>query len=127
MAPEIIQGFVYSFEVDVWSLGITIIEMTEGEPPFMEIPPLRALLFFKNHNNNNNNSKMIPQLKDTPRVKWSNEMRDFVNHCFLPSTQRPDVNKLLLHPFITNNNSPSSLTLLSDFLKSCPPSHQLVS
>lgn len=43
MAPELIRGQPYSAQVDIWSLGVVLLEMTEGEPPYMEFPPLRAL------------------------------------------------------------------------------------
>ena len=44
MAPELIRGLEYDGKVDVWSTGITCLEMCDGEPPLMDQPPLRALL-----------------------------------------------------------------------------------
>jgi protein-serine/threonine kinase len=45
MAPEIIKGENYDQKVDLWSLGILIMEMAESEPPYMELPPLKVSLF----------------------------------------------------------------------------------
>lgn len=55
MAPELIRGLDYGVKVDIWSTGIALIEMAEGEPPYMDLPPLAVLqkkelgcLFFLN-------------------------------------------------------------------------------
>ena len=53
MAPELIRGQNYDQKVDIWSLGIMCMEMAEGEPPYMEFPPLRVrhliCLFYSNN------------------------------------------------------------------------------
>uniref|UniRef100_A0A6B2L609 Protein kinase domain-containing protein n=1 Tax=Arcella intermedia TaxID=1963864 RepID=A0A6B2L609_9EUKA len=91
MPPEIISGQEYGTKVDIWSLGIMIMEMAEGEPPYMEFPPLRALFMIS--------TKGIPPLKQ--QQYWSDEMVDFLNKCIIidPST-RPRGDELLGHPFL---------------------------
>ena len=46
MAPELIRGQNYDQKVDIWSLGIMCMEMAEGEPPYMEFPPLTVCFVF---------------------------------------------------------------------------------
>jgi len=91
MAPELIRGHDYGIKVDIWSLGIMLMEMAEGEPPYMEFPPLRALFLIT--------TKGIPPLKEPH--KWSAEFNDFFNKCLEKDVdKRPDAVALLKHPFI---------------------------
>jgi len=91
MAPELIRGQEYDQKVDIWSLGIMAMEMAEGEPPYMDFPPLRALFLIT--------TKGIPPLKESD--KWSREFADFVAQCLEKDAEkRPDATQLLKHPFL---------------------------
>lgn len=91
MAPELIRGHEYGTKVDIWSLGIMLIEMAEGEPPYMEYPPLRALFLIT--------TKGIPPVKN--QNKWSREFHDFFAKCLDVNVQtRPEAADLLRHPFM---------------------------
>ncbi|KAF2078313.1 hypothetical protein CYY_000405 [Polysphondylium violaceum] len=91
MAPELIRGHDYGVKVDIWSLGIMMMEMVEGEPPYMDFPPLRALFLIT--------TKGIPPLKE--QTKWSKNFLDFFAKCLDINVQnRPDASDLLKHPFI---------------------------
>jgi len=104
MAPELIRGQNYDQKVDLWSLGIMCMEMAEGEPPYMEFPPLRALFLIT--------TKGIPELKD--HGKWSAEFKDFVRRCLdkEPET-RPEAADLLKHPFLRKCCPPNELVQLT--------------
>lgn len=69
MAPELIQGGGYNCKVDIWSLGITALEMADGEPPYFHDPPLKALLRI--------HTSPSPTVKDPS--KWSEEFKDFLS------------------------------------------------
>jgi len=91
MAPELIRGQNYDTQVDIWSLGIMCMEMAEGEPPYMDFPPLRALFLIT--------TKGIPDLKEPDR--WSSAMRDFIAKCLEKDpAKRPTATEMLKHPFL---------------------------
>jgi len=100
MAPELIRGQDYGVKVDIWSLGIMMMEMAQGEPPYMEFPPLRALFLIT--------TKGIPPLKE--QTRWSPDFHDFFNHCIDVKVEtRPDADTLLAHPFLKQASEPSEL------------------
>jgi len=100
MAPELIRGQNYDVKVDIWSLGIMCMEMAEGEPPYMEFPPLRALFLIT--------TKGIPDLK-TP-TEWSRELQDFISKCLEKDPEkRPDSNDMLKHPFLKRAGHPREI------------------
>ncbi|XP_004347438.1 p21-activated kinase [Capsaspora owczarzaki ATCC 30864] len=68
MAPELIRREDYDQKVDIWSLGILCIEMAEGEPPFLDFPPLRALFLIAIHGS--------PTLKSP--AQWSDAFKDLM-------------------------------------------------
>ena len=91
MAPEVIRETMYNGRADVWSLGITAIEMAEGAPPHANLNPLRAIFVIPN--------RPSPTLSDPDN--WSPEMLDFIRCCLhkVPS-QRHDSAMLSSHPFV---------------------------
>jgi len=93
MPPELINGDDYDTKIDIWSTGIMIMEMAEGEPPYMDFPPLRALFFIS--------TKGVPPLQYPE--KWSSEMHEFLNLCLTKEAhKRPSASQLLTHQFSNN-------------------------
>jgi hypothetical protein len=91
MAPEVIRESHYDGRADVWSLGITVIEMAEGAPPHANLHPLRAIFVIP--------TKPAPTLADPDN--WSPEMLDFVRCCCQKDpSQRHDSAMLSSHPFV---------------------------
>ncbi|KAF1374637.1 hypothetical protein PFLUV_G00231180 [Perca fluviatilis] len=95
MAPEVIAcdenpEATYDFKSDLWSLGITAIEMAEGAPPLCDMHPMRALFLIPRN--------PPPRLKSK---KWSKKFQSFIESCLVKShSQRQSTEQLLKHPFI---------------------------
>ncbi|XP_062253713.1 TRAF2 and NCK interacting kinase a isoform X10 [Platichthys flesus] len=95
MAPEVIAcdenpEATYDFKSDLWSLGITAMEMAEGAPPLCDMHPMRALFLIPRN--------PAPRLKSK---KWSKKFHSFIESCLVKSHgQRPSTEQLLKHPFI---------------------------
>ncbi|OHT15455.1 Serine/threonine-protein kinase pakC [Tritrichomonas foetus] len=106
MAPELIQGYEYGVEVDIWSLGIMCIEMAEGAPPYLDEQPMRALYLIVVNG--------VKGLSD--RDFWSKEFNNFVDSCLkVEPAKRPSAEALLKHPFISKACSKEEIAELNMF------------
>jgi len=97
MAPEVLLQSQYDYKADIWSLGITAIEMATGKPPHADIHHLKAIFIIP---------KSDPPTLSNPQ-KWSKELNDFLKQCLVKDpTKRPSAAELLKsHPFITTAKS----------------------
>ncbi|XP_061454971.1 nik-related protein kinase [Rhineura floridana] len=112
MAPEVIAcdenpESTYDYRSDLWSLGITAIEMAEGAPPLCDMHPMRALFLIPRN--------PPPKLKSR---KWSKKFLNFVDSCLVKNyVHRPATETLLKHSFIRDmQNERQVRILLKDHL-----------
>jgi len=99
MAPEVILAMdegQYDGKVDVWSLGITCVELAERKPPYFNMNAMSALYHIAQNDS--------PSLQNSSN--WSDVFRRFVDSCLRKNpTERPSSSKLLQHPFIARPRS----------------------
>uniref|UniRef100_A0A803KTA0 Protein kinase domain-containing protein n=1 Tax=Chenopodium quinoa TaxID=63459 RepID=A0A803KTA0_CHEQI len=106
MAPEVIHSRNgYGFKADIWSFGITALELAHGRPPLSDLPPSKSLLFkitksfrFSDYDNHSSTHSK-------PSKKFSKAFKDMVGLCLHQDpTKRPTADKLLRHVFFKNSH-----------------------
>ena len=91
MSPEVLHNQKYTSKTDIWSLGITAIEMAEGEPPYNDRYPYMAM----------ERIKVKPAQNLTNPERWSPAFNDFVRQCLtIDPDERPTAEDLFRHPFV---------------------------
>lgn len=102
MAPEVIQENGYDFKADIWSLGITTMELINGEPPNTDIHPMKAIFHIT--------KAPAPRLEGP---HYSRELRSFVAACLVKEPEhRPTARELLQHRWIQRAGRTSQLRAL---------------
>lgn len=109
MAPEVILSHTgYGLKADIWSFGITALELAHGRPPLSHLPPSKSLMMkitkrfrFSDH---------YDKTKDSKNKKFSRSFKDMVGLCLdHDPLKRPTAEKLLKHPFFKNCKGPDFL------------------
>jgi len=109
MAPEVLRSSAYDFKADIWSIGITAIELAVGEPPHANVHPMRAIFMIPN--------SPAPKLPDPQN--WSKDFNDFLSVTLQKDpAKRPSAEDLLKnHPFLQNRGTATAV--ISSLVDEC--------
>ncbi|XP_007230426.2 serine/threonine-protein kinase PAK 6 [Astyanax mexicanus] len=103
MAPEVISKSPYGTEVDVWSMGIMVVEMVDGEPPYFSETPVAAMKRLRD--------EPAPTIRNIQQV--SPVLKDFLDRMLTREPmERASATDLLEHPFLLQSSSPQCLVPL---------------
>ncbi|CAL8291264.1 unnamed protein product [Gadus morhua 'NCC'] len=103
MAPEVISKSPYGTEVDVWSLGIMVVEMVDGEPPYFSETPVAAMKRLRDEH--------APTVRNVSQI--SPVLKDFLDRMLTRDPmERASATDLLEHPFLLQSGSPQCLVPL---------------
>ncbi|CAF0725584.1 unnamed protein product [Adineta ricciae] len=113
MSPEVIMQHKYDYSADIWSLGITAIELAKGEPPYSDLHPMRVLL-------------QIPKNSPPQLVgNYSKFFREFVEACLQKNPEhRPTAQQLRRLKFVSLNKSTRFLVELIERYRRWKESHK---
>ena len=106
MAPELLIGDEYNETVDIWSLGILLLEMAEGAPPYADEAPADIIKHILND--------PVPRLKN--KLRWTKDFSNFLTLCLRKeAAERLSAKSLICHPFIEDNDEETIQSQFSEY------------